>query len=340
MQPKRYIALGLAVAVLPLLALSAINILVDPYNELGFRRVAPVPLVESSRTQKLRLLTERNGKPDAIVFGSSRMMEVDPGLLGKSGFNLSVDSAMPEDLYALTRWLESQDRMPRVAFIGIDFNMLNPSIRPDARLRSALPLFRLVRDNPAFEPLAVDEAEKRIIGKFWRKYLARKMLLDSLRAIDINVRKRKPQTDTRDDGMLVRTRDLATRAQAGWKFDPSERMEAYIAEKFTGYSELSAERIALLDQTFDVLSRHNVKVILVLTPYHPALLRKIHARPELVQRLTEVRRLLQVAARDRSWRYLDATEIQSIPCQPKEMWDLIHLMPECALRLANKGGRS
>ena len=109
-------------------------------NPLGLYapKVFP-PLVRTSRSDKLELIHNFSPKPEAVVLGSSRAMQISPAvvqrLTGLPGFNLAVDSARTEDYYALVRRLvEGEGARPRLLLIGVDVEAFHDHVAPDDRL--------------------------------------------------------------------------------------------------------------------------------------------------------------------------------------------------------------
>ncbi len=329
MAARRYIIIILLTGLIPILILFGMNLLVDPYNELGIRLV-PYPLVETSRTEKVGLLQRSKVRPELIIFGSSRAMELNPNRFPVSAFNFAVNSALPEDLLAQVFWLEEYQLLPRKALVMVDFYVFNGTVHTDARLESSRFLYNRIADLPDVQELSRGAVRPEVITPFWVKYISRQMAGDAWKAVKINFRGDKRSVGFMNDGLLVRVRDLEQRERSGWSFDEQVKIASYSTEKYTGYEDLSAARIRVLEQAFDIMHRHGVELVLGLTPFHPALQRYIQDEPVLARRLVEVKSLLQRLAGRYSAPFLDYSDIRSFHCTPGQMWDVIHLMPECA----------
>ena len=91
MTAQHYISIVLLTGLVPTVVLLGLNLLVDPYNELGIRLV-PQPLVETSRTEKISLLQQARKRPELMIFGRSRTMELNPKRFPVSAFNMAVNS--------------------------------------------------------------------------------------------------------------------------------------------------------------------------------------------------------------------------------------------------------
>jgi len=331
-----YVAVALVAALIPMAAVVATNVIVDPYDELGNRDWVPAPLVPVERSEKLRMFEALPGRPQTIVFGSSRMMEIDPSLIEPSGFNMAVNSALPEDFLAQVLWLSERNALPRAVVIGLDFDVFNPSIATDARLLSTRFLYQTIADIPEVRELASAEDGGRLISSFWRRYLSRRMFADSRRTIEANIKRLPRRSDYLLNGLLVRRVDLEKRTREGWNAAvTADVLRPYVKEKFDGYDRLSPARILVLERTLRHLANHGVRLTLILTTYHPTVLERIRADPVLNTRLSEVQALLQALSRKYHGKFVDVSDIASIPCNSAEMWDVVHLMPECAQRLAS-----
>jgi hypothetical protein len=329
-----FLAAAVVLAVLPLIFVVGANVVVDPYDELGNRLIRE-PLIQVAQAEKIRLFEALHDKPHAVIFGSSRMMEIEPSVFHPSGFNFAVNSALPEDFLAQILWLNERNAVPLEAVIGVDFDVFNPAIATDPRLLATRFLYRLVADFPEIKELAFAREDDHLISGFWRKYFSRRMLGDSIRAVRANLRGLPKRATYSANGLLVRDEDLKKRAREGWSLTIAPEMfAAYVKEKFSGYDAISRARMSIVEKTLQRLSSRGSSITIALTPYHPALLDHIERDPILNRRLREVRLMLGSLSARYGARFVDATNIERIGCRPTEMWDLVHLMPECAERFA------
>ena len=97
------------------------GVIVDPHGLFGTGRY-PV-LVATSRSEKVASLATAS-PPQALIFGSSIMMRVDPAVVERlttlTTFNLSVDSGKSEDFVALLEYGVRNLRLrPRLAIVGL-----------------------------------------------------------------------------------------------------------------------------------------------------------------------------------------------------------------------------
>jgi hypothetical protein len=334
MTARNDIFIILLVSLLPTFLVLGLNILVDPYNELGIR-IVPRPLVETSRTEKISLLIQLKAAPELMIFGSSRAMELDPKRFPVRTFNMAVNSALPEDILAQVLWLEERDLLPEKALLMIDYYVFNGRYPTDSRLESARFLYRLVDSLPEVKELRRGGASNEIITPFWVKYFSRSMAKDSRKTIKVNSRNGERVVMFKPNGLLVRKRDLMQREKSGWSFEAKKKIPSYALEKYTGYEQVSPARVSVLEKTLDVLRRHNVEVVIALTSFHPALQQYVKEDDELAKRLDEVKKLLRRLAGENSGSFIDYSDIRSFNCSPAEMWDIIHLMPECADKLVD-----
>ena len=133
------------------------GVIVDPHGLFGTGRY-PV-LVATSRSEKVASLATAS-PPQALIFGSSIMMRVDPAVVERltklTTFNLSVDSGKSEDFVALLEYGVRDLRLrPRLAIVGLSprtfTSMENEGF--DDRLLANDRLLRYVPMNPAVRAL-------------------------------------------------------------------------------------------------------------------------------------------------------------------------------------------
>ncbi|PYQ49483.1 MAG: hypothetical protein DMF59_13490 [Acidobacteria bacterium] len=120
-----------------LLAVAALNFFINPMEYYPPRLVPPA--VWDAREIKTRMLGEAQPKPRVLILGSSRAMKIDPAVVtritGLPTFNVSVESAMTEDDYALLRYaVEQKGITPQMVLIGIDIESFHNHKAADGRL--------------------------------------------------------------------------------------------------------------------------------------------------------------------------------------------------------------
>ena len=100
-----------------------VNIIVDPYNELGRNKIGLYYSTE--RQAKKEILKYEH---DAILIGSSRTRTTPPEkLLGYKFYNASFPLIVPEEIYYFLKkyvWKE------KLVVIGLDFEMFNETVLP------------------------------------------------------------------------------------------------------------------------------------------------------------------------------------------------------------------
>ena len=129
------------------------GVIVDPHGLFGTGRY-PV-LVATSRSEKVASLATAS-PPQALIFGSSIMMRVDPAVVERlttlTTFNLSVDSGKSEDFVALLDYGVRDLRLrPRLAIVGLSPRTFTSTENEgfDHRLLANDRLLRYVPMNPA-----------------------------------------------------------------------------------------------------------------------------------------------------------------------------------------------
>ncbi len=132
------------------LFLGALVVLVDPYGLFGTDLFTPVIL--TNRTQKIEAMRTMQPRPEAFIFGSSRVFRMDPdqltALTGLTAYNASVSYARPEEHLALYRVItEDLGIRPKLIVVGLsvgEFNHdpIDPQTITHPLLRTKLPISR------------------------------------------------------------------------------------------------------------------------------------------------------------------------------------------------------
>jgi hypothetical protein len=118
---RRFALLLLAVVLLVLFAVAALNYVVDPYGAMG---VGLLPTaVQPDRAQKVELIRRLKAAPQIVILGSSRAMKADPAYLSKvtglRGFNASVTGASPEDTFVFVNLLHDAFPQARMRYLWL-----------------------------------------------------------------------------------------------------------------------------------------------------------------------------------------------------------------------------
>jgi hypothetical protein len=113
--------------------------------------IFPSELPAAKKTRELDALVRRGAPPEAMVFGSSRVMGIETdqiqSITGKRTFNYGVWGATPRAYLAQLRYALSTGVRPKLVILGVDefsFGERNPLGEMDAQLAGHVGLFREV----------------------------------------------------------------------------------------------------------------------------------------------------------------------------------------------------
>jgi len=306
------------------------NVIVNPVGLYPTRVFST--MVMNSRERKMVLLSSLPEKPDTIVLGSSRSMQVSPRLLktltGKSAFNFAVDSARAEDYYASFRWLvEVADVHPQLVIVGVDVEAFHNGILPDDRLLMLPELSRY---------LAHDETRRAAVANLprllseqqtWQTALS--LTRASWRMALVLLGKRRAGQGAEDpnsshfepDGYL--RYDQLERERTAGTFDLSKHIDASIHEytqRYGGYNALSRDREDYFEHFLAYARTQNTTVVLYLTPLHERVLKALRAMNYDVLKQAVVASVTRAALRNGA-SFVDFSTVDRFGGDPAGFWD-------------------
>jgi hypothetical protein len=228
------------------------------------------PMVWNSAAQKLQLITEATPKPEAVVLGSSRAMQIAPAtikrLTGLSAFNFAVDSARTEDYYVILRRLVEQERLPlRLLIIGVDVEAFHNRVPPNERLLTIPTLTAYLRYGEA----------SRVVRKNLRRLVSLQQTTLSVTSLlrTLHPTSTEGVAHFEADGYLRYVR--WERQRSDGSFDLMGNIRASINEythRFNGFSALSVQRCAYFRDTLAYARAQHIPTIVYVTPLHPAVI--------------------------------------------------------------------
>jgi hypothetical protein len=315
----------LAVAALALLALLASA--VWP----GASAASP----EATRTEKIRLLDGLAEAPQLLVLGSSRAMRVDPAVLGRltglSGFNAAVSSGTCADTWCLLHLVA--DRFPSAAaprvlwLLDIEqfrARFIHPWLLSVPRLAQYIPAPFLAADVAAPLPGSADPKRSADLADF---------VAAGGPAAHAAVTASGNRRIYASNGFLRWAPD-DYRAAHGWTLADgvADSAAKYRGIYPRGFKALGGMPEWFVRESIRLLNQKGVRPVIVLSPYHPQLLRLIAGRGWL-------RRHQQVLAFFASLRpscdfvLLDMARLSSFGGRPPEFYDGTHGRAELMDRL-------
>lgn len=320
----RFLAVFGATAACVLVLIAAANFLVNPLDLYPPHLFEPA--VRSSRVTKVRLIRDAGEiRPEAIVLGSSRSMQVAPAtitrLTGLRAFNFANDSALAEDYYAALRFLVEDARItPRLLIIGVDVEAFHNRVAPDERLLAIPALSKYLQYGEAAR--AQVDLLRRLVSRQQTQATARSVVRASLR------RDRTPVLWHFEEDGYLRYDDLE-RERADGRFSLDRHIQDSVVEylsRFAGFSALSDRRKAYFTATLEYARSRRIPTIIFLTPLHPTLIHALQPR-DYDSRAREASAFLTEAARASGATYVDLSTIDRFGGNPHAFWDGGHMDP-------------
>jgi hypothetical protein len=262
---RRFVSRFLTAAVLALVAIGTLNYLVNPEGLYGTHLVPQI--LWSARPQKAALLEAARPVPEALILGSSRVMNIPPKevehITGLVTFNAGVDSAKTEDFYILLRYaVENLHLKPRLLIVGCDVEALHNHEPPHYYLQkpSALAAFlwqgqaRSWRWKRFTNLLSYPEAQVSLLALY--KYLRGET---------------EALTETDPDGYSHFNDWLQKKANGQFNLNAEiySTVERF-APRYDNFTGLSAERLDYFEATLRYARDHNIDVVVFMTPTHSA----------------------------------------------------------------------
>ena len=315
--PRRFVLVFLVVTFAVLATIGALNYVVNPEGTYSTRMFPPI--LWGARPEKANLLPLAQPPPQALILGSSRVMNLPPSAVqrvtGLVTFNAGVNSAKPEDYFVMLRYAVEKARLaPRLVIIGVDVEGFHDH-----------------------EPWHLYLAEPTLLGslmprseRFWRwrsftrlfTHFETGLSLTSLWKIASGHTTRTQRLDP--DGLthfddLEKTRNSGTSTQA-------QTIQATVQRfipRYDEYTGVSAERIGYLNDTLAYAHDHHIQVITFLTPTHPEVAAGL-AQHGYFARQREVVATMRAASQKWGVPFYDLSDPDSFGGKLTDFYDGVH----------------
>ncbi len=269
------------------------------------------------RTVKVDLVDRLPEPPQLVIFGGSRAQRFEPvvaeKLTGLPAFNFAVQNSRPEDAYAMARYLFWRE--------------------PGVKLRCLWALqATTITDSPLHPGLL---AEPRL-SQFLPGYL-----LDKQRAVSVSSEGRElgPDTQFTARGSLVRNGYDAS-LERGIPFETT--LAGYLAANVpraaapSPYGKTRAR--TYFERTLQLFNLHDVEPVLVIMPYHPAVLSAFRAVGWDAKEDAFKSYLESLRGKYR-FHLLDYTDISAFHGSADEFYDGAHVKAANARRILSQAVR-
>ena len=347
---KRFIVIFITSVALLFLVVASLNYFVDPLNifsdsddesleaELARTLAAHQNIVTTNMDERkfqLYRIKYEQLKPEVIIVGASRVMQIGKNTFGKNSLNLGVSGASIEDHVALLD-LATTKFKPKMIIIGIDPWIFNSAsgqkrwqslrieyenavtkIQPEMALKQTISV-------GFYDQLINYAYTKESLGELYKRYT--NIDNDTIQYVESDT----PLQDRdiiRKDGSRVYNKNYADRPQED------------LAANFVGWIEYSISSYyhseKLLNTFIALLDYYNKKyeVILLLSPYHPLAYKQ---KLEKKQILLEIENRIRSIARARNIQVIGSYNPTKNKCSNEEFYDGAHPRDVCITRIMNE----
>jgi len=289
------------IIIIPMIGI--VNYVVDPMSTHDTNFLKLKKVVQTIRDEKV-INVKKLSHIDNLVLGSSRTVSINSkkitDFLGGETYNFSVNSAMPEDYFGISLYLERLNLIPKNIIIGFDFYILNKKLSYDRRF--------------------VNNKELNFIDKNLNKgnlladYLSIDVLKLSIRTIKGNYFEKNKINNNQREFQI----------QAG-KYDFSKKIkdtsQNYFAGKYSygQYDKFSNERIFYLKNIRKFAEKYNISVYTYLTPVHCLHLKKIQDHSVLSDTLKRFKSFMKT-----EFDYVDFMNDDIRNCKDTNFYDAVH----------------
>lgn len=257
---------------------ASIIVLVDPYDKLGYDLLhLKIKGVFDNRTNKFRDLENHPGKYQAFILGSSRAMQLQPQIVEKATgyrtFNYSVFTANPEDYLAITRFIISTQKNPKLIWLHLDFYGLNKNMLTVQKLTNS-PLKEYLTNN-------VSTTKESRLHYFITKYYSFDALRDSYIVLEKNIKK-ETKKHYKEDGENY----PVYQKESTFKI-----LDEYWEKEYLHY-KISEKRVEMLRSIKKLCQENHIKLLVSLSPVSYPHWQKLQDSPLLMQQVSVVKQTL------------------------------------------------
>jgi hypothetical protein len=247
-------------------------------------------------------------RPDIVVLGSSRIMEITESMFKDSSLiNNGVSGASIEDLLAIVELYAEKKWLPKKIIIGLDpwtLNKNNEQVRWRTLEKEYLLFLRRIKvDQMIFLKLDLGRHKNNIKSLFkFYELISPSYFKSSLKVILFQGKRLKITQETIND-TFTRRSDNSISYDVKYRSASIEEIDKKVSEYIKGnlysvrnFSELDKAIQYQLEYMIKYLQSKNVEIDFVLTPYHPIVYKLVSKEP-FSKVLDSEKYLLQLASR-------------------------------------------
>ena len=255
MSSKKFAYIFILIFIGLVLLVSTLNYVVNPVG--AFNTKFFPKKIDQSRKSKAEKINDISEDVDLVYIGSSRIKntvsEKDFKIHGLTAYNYAFTQTGVEDYYCQIKYmLEKTDVKPKTVVISLDFLNFRP--RPP---HISLSL------TPQYQEYLKDNSHNRFMD----------FLSLDITKLSINVLLNPPSKEILDKP----DKSIAT-----FKYDASrvsKKIEAMKSRTYAGYNDVISIKRWYFEELLKCLQENDVKVIVILLPYHPRHLKMVKEHP-------------------------------------------------------------
>ena len=239
---KKYWTVSLMAAGCILLAIAAINYMVDPYNLLGNNTIGIFHSLD--REIKNQIVSFDH---DAILIGSSKTGRIDPAALSYYKFyNASFDAALPEEIYF---YLEKYAKEEKVVLLGLDFYMFNENFFP-------------------LKPMVAWNTKNYSIAEY---LLGGGVFNDARKSLSLWLNNNPPYLIKKNGQKIISKRESSVPVDT----EKPKRIIEYVRKNHFGNFRFSNTRMEYIHKIKVLLEERNIKLLVFINPLHEDIYRML-----------------------------------------------------------------
>ena len=213
---------------------------------------------------------------DTLIFGSSRTAIIDTGYFGKSILNLSLSSALLEDLISIYGLYISNHQQPKRMLLGIDPWSFNGHRKANSDYR-LLHYYNLMMNKMSLKEIPVANTSVFNENNNQMNLISFKYFQYSLISIWKNgFRRKDPEICNTNDNFTIKKANGSLSYFKSWQSNPNDVDISVLRDISNddlagteGFTDVSMERVQLFSNYLKYLISQKIEVTLYLSPYHP-----------------------------------------------------------------------
>jgi hypothetical protein len=332
---RRFVIALMVAALVIVLAVAAVNALVDPYGSLGTGVVGPA--VWTDRSAKVQLAQHLKQPPRIIVLGSSRAMKVQPSYLtrltGLPAFNAAVSSGRPVDAYVFAEYLHQRSPRTHQSYLWLldqeafGDDVIDPTLLADGTLARYLPTTTRLKNRISDLGWLLSWHTLRLSWQTLRHHESAKPAATSASSEAGQAAQGGSQPVFAPDG--YRLADANSRAAARGR--PLSRGIAESSVLFTrryrgNFPRLAPSARQFFERSLAAMNAWGATPVIVLTPMQPRLLRQLQPLGWNARHRDLLAYLHGLQARYH-FVLFDMSLLSSFGGSPTAFYDGVHMMP-------------